>query len=76
MAEVIFTGTRVHYELRNETRNFQIVTPFNNQMSPESIKAWYRENYSSVNFPSGKYVIVKVTETEKVEVMEELKEVV
>ena len=72
MSNIIFTGTRVHYELRNETHNYQMVTPFGNQNSQEGIRAWFKENYLSKNFPEGKYVIVKVTETEKVEVVEEL----
>ena len=73
--DVIFTGNHVHYELRNETKNFQMVTELNNQQSPESLKEWFRKNYSSVNFPKGKYAIVKVIETIKVEVVEELEEV-
>ena len=70
--DVIFSGTRVHYELRNKTNNYQMVTPFYNQNSQEGIRAWFRENHLSADFPEGKYVIVKVTETENVEVVEEL----
>ena len=73
--EVIFTGTHVHYELRNETKDFQMVTSLNDQNSQKGIRAWFKENYSSVDFPKGKYVIVKVTENIKVEVVEELEEV-
>ena len=70
--DVIFSGTRVHYELRNKTHNYQMVTPFYNQYSQEGIKAWFREHHSKMAFPEGEYVIVKVTETENVEVVEEL----
>lgn len=73
--EVIFTGTHVHYELRNKTHNNQMVTPVGYKQSLEGIRTWYRENYSKIDFPTGKYAIVKVTETEKVEVVEELEEV-
>lgn len=72
--DVIFSGTRVHYELRNKTHNYQMVTPFDNQHSQEGIKAWFKANHRSADFPEGEYVIVKVTETEKVEVVEELEE--
>lgn len=70
--DVIFSGTRVHYELRNKTHNHQMVTPVGYQQSQEGIRTWFMENYSKIDFPSSKYVIVKVTETEKVEVVEEL----
>ena len=76
MSDVIFTGNHTHYELRNESNNYQMVTELNNQNSQESIKEWFRKNYSSVNFPKGKYSIVKVTETIRVEVVEELGEVI
>lgn len=70
--DVIFSGSRVHYELRNETHNYQMVTPFDNQHSQEGIRAWFKANHLSADFPEGRYAIVKVTETEKVEVVEEL----
>lgn len=70
--DVIFSGSRVHYELRNKTYNYQMVTPFENQKSKEAIRAWFKANHRSADFPEGEYVIVKVTETEKVEVVEEL----
>ena len=73
--DVIFTGAHAHYELRNETHNYQMVTSLNIQNSQEGIKAWFKENYSKVDLPKGKYVIVKVTENVKVEKVEELEEV-
>lgn len=75
MSEVIFSGTRVHYELRNKTDNFRFKFKFDEQKSQEGIRNWFKENHSSAYLPEGKYVIVKVTETEKVEVVEELEEV-
>ena len=71
--DVIFTGTMVHYELRNPNNNFKFM--FDGQKSQEGIRDWFKKNHSSTYLPEGKYVIVKVTETEKVEVVEELEEV-
>ena len=73
--EVVFSGTRVHYELRNKTDNFRFKFKFDEQKSQEGIRNWFKENHSSAYLPEGKYVIVKVTDTEKVEVVEELEEV-
>lgn len=71
--DTIFTGTKVHYELRNSKNTIR--SAFDGQKSQEEIKTWFKKNCSATYFPEDKYVIVKVTETEKVEVVEELGEV-
>lgn len=70
--EVIFTGTRVYYELRHLNSNFKFT--FDHQKSQDGIRSWFENNRSVTCLPKGKYAIVKVTETEKVEVVEELEE--